>query len=140
MHVPEGATPKDGPSAGTAMVTSLVSLGLNKPIRSRLAMTGEITLTGKILPIGAVKEKTMTARRDGMKHIIFPMSNKKDVDELPDFLKSGLEFHFANTYHDIYAIAFGSSSSTTPSSSSTPSSSTPSSSTPSSPSSTPSSS
>lgn len=82
MHIPEGATPKDGPSAGCTMVTSLLSLALDKPVKQNLAMTGEITLTGKILPIGGVKEKTIAAKRSEVKTIIFPKDNQKDFEEL----------------------------------------------------------
>ncbi len=105
MHIPEGATPKDGPSAGCTMVTSLLSIAQNKPIRPDLAMTGEVTLTGKILPIGGVKEKTIAAKRSGVSTIIFPKDNKKDYDELPDYIKKGITVHFADYYKDIYELA-----------------------------------
>jgi len=106
MHVPEGATPKDGPSAGSTMVTSLMSLALNKAVRQDLAMTGEITLTGKVLPIGGVKEKTIAAKRSGVKHIMFPKDNKGDYDELAENIKEGLIVHYADYYRDVYAVAF----------------------------------
>ncbi len=105
MHIPEGATPKDGPSAGCTMVTSLLSIALNKPVREDIAMTGEVTLTGKILPIGGVKEKTIAAKRSGVKTLIFPKDNKKDYDELQDYIKKGLTVHFADYYKDIYELA-----------------------------------
>mmetsp|Transcript_18326 Transcript_18326/g.26895 ORF Transcript_18326/g.26895 Transcript_18326/m.26895 type:complete len:1034 (-) Transcript_18326:176-3277(-) len=108
MHVPEGATPKDGPSAGITMVTAMLSLALDKPIRNDLAMTGEISLTGKVLPVGGIKEKTMAARRAGIKCLIFPAANKRDYDELPDYLKDGLEVHFADDYSTVREVAFGS--------------------------------
>ncbi|KAI9007332.1 Lon protease C-terminal proteolytic domain-containing protein [Gaertneriomyces semiglobifer] len=104
LHVPEGATPKDGPSAGCTMVTSLMSLALNKPVIPDVAMTGEITLTGKILKIGGVKEKTIAAKRSGVKKIIFPAANKADWDELPDYVKDGIEPHFVNWYEEIFSI------------------------------------
>lgn len=106
MHIPEGATPKDGPSAGCTMITSLISLALNKKVIPNLAMTGEATLTGKILPIGGVKEKTIAAKRSGVTTIIFPKENKKDFDELPDYIRKGLKVHFADYYKEIYDIAF----------------------------------
>eukprot|EP00568_Trieres_chinensis_P005034 CAMPEP_0183299092 /NCGR_PEP_ID=MMETSP0160_2-20130417/5907_1 /TAXON_ID=2839 ORGANISM="Odontella Sinensis, Strain Grunow 1884" /NCGR_SAMPLE_ID=MMETSP0160_2 /ASSEMBLY_ACC=CAM_ASM_000250 /LENGTH=937 /DNA_ID=CAMNT_0025461261 /DNA_START=30 /DNA_END=2843 /DNA_ORIENTATION=+ len=107
MHVPEGATPKDGPSAGVTMVTAMLSLALDRPVRNDLAMTGEISLTGKVLPVGGIKEKTMAARRAGIKCIIFPNENKRDFDELPDYLKEGIDVHFAGEYADVYKVAFG---------------------------------
>ena len=107
LHVPEGATPKDGPSAGIAMVTSMLSLALNKPIRNDLAMTGEISLTGKVLPVGGIKEKIMGGRRAGIKTIILPIANQRDYDEIPDYLKEGLEVHFADDYQKVYEVVFG---------------------------------
>jgi len=106
MHIPEGATPKDGPSAGITMVTSLLSLALEKEVKANLAMTGELTLTGKILPIGGVKEKTIASKRSGVKIVLFPAENKKDFEELEDYLKQGLEVHFVDYYRDVYKIAF----------------------------------
>lgn len=106
MHVPEGATKKDGPSAGCTMTTSLLSLALNKPCLANVAMTGEITLTGKILKIGGLKEKAIAAKRTGVKTIIFPKSNRSDWDELPDYLKEGLDAHFVAWYDEIFDIVF----------------------------------
>merc|ERR1719498_1361973 len=106
LHVPEGATPKDGPSAGCTMVTALLSLAMDRPVRDDLAMTGELSLTGIVLPIGGVKEKTIAARRTGVKVLVFPEQNRKDFDELPDYLKDGLEVHFARQYDDVYRVAF----------------------------------
>ncbi len=106
IHIPEGATPKDGPSAGITMVTALLSLLLNEPIRNDLGMTGEITLTGKVLPIGGLKEKLIAARRSGIDTLIFPKENLRDYDELPPFLKKGLEVHFVETYPEVFKIAF----------------------------------
>jgi ATP-dependent Lon protease len=107
VHVPEGATPKDGPSAGVTMITALMSAALNKPVRSNLAMSGEVTLTGKVLPVGGIKEKTIAARRSGVKHLIFPLTNKKDWDELDTSITSGLDVHFVDTYPDVFKLAFG---------------------------------
>lgn len=106
MHIPEGATPKDGPSAGITMVTSLLSLLLNKPVMQNLSMTGEITLTGKVLAIGGVKEKVIAARRSDIKTLIFPKDNKPDYEELPDYLKKGMTIHFVEHYDEVFEIAF----------------------------------
>lgn len=106
LHVPAGATPKDGPSAGITMATALVSMITGKTVKKKLAMTGELTLTGRVLPIGGVKEKTIAARRSGLKILIFPDDNRADFDDLPDYLKEGLEVHFVKTFNDVYQIAF----------------------------------
>lgn len=108
MHVPEGATPKDGPSAGITMTTAMLSLALDKPVRNDLAMTGEISLTGKVLPVGGIKEKIMAARRAGIKCVILPNQNKRDYDEMPEYLKDGLEVFFAEDYETVYEVAFSS--------------------------------
>jgi ATP-dependent Lon protease len=107
LHVPAGATPKDGPSAGVTMATALVSMITGKPVIKKMAMTGELTLTGRVLPIGGVKEKTIAARRSGLKTIIFPEANRKDFEELPAYLKKGLKSHFVREFEDVYRIAFG---------------------------------
>mgnify|MGYP000108735846 CR=1 FL=1 len=83
VHVPEGATPKDGPSAGLAMVTSIVSAITNNPVRREVAMTGEVTLTGQVLPIGGLKEKLLAAHRAGIKQVIIPKENEKDLVDMP---------------------------------------------------------
>ncbi|XP_073288036.1 lon protease homolog 1, mitochondrial-like [Primulina huaijiensis] len=106
LHVPAGATPKDGPSAGCTMITSLLSLSMNKLVKKDLAMTGEVTLTRKILPIGGVKEKTIAARRSDVKTIVFPSANRRDFDELAPNVKEGLEVHFVDDYSQIYDLAF----------------------------------
>ncbi len=106
IHVPAGATPKDGPSAGVTMATALLSMILKKPVRKHLAMTGELTLTGQVLPIGGLKEKVIAARRSGCKILIFPEANRKDFDELPDYLKRGLVVQFAGRFEDIYQYVF----------------------------------
>ncbi|XP_028779481.1 lon protease homolog 1, mitochondrial [Neltuma alba] len=107
LHVPAGSTPKDGPSAGCTMITSLLSLAMKKPVRKDLAMTGEVTLTGKILPIGGVKEKTIAARRSEVKTIVFPSANRRDYDELAPNVKEGLDVHFVDDYMQIFDLAFG---------------------------------
>ncbi len=107
MHIPEGATPKDGPSAGITMVTALLSLLLEKSVNESLAMTGEITLTGRILPIGGLKEKLIAARRAKIHNLIFPKGNLRDYDELPEYLKKGLNIYFVEHYDEVYKIAFG---------------------------------
>ncbi|XP_043647170.1 lon protease homolog, mitochondrial isoform X1 [Drosophila teissieri] len=106
LHVPEGATPKDGPSAGITIITALVSLATGKPVRQDVAMTGEVSLKGKVLPVGGIKEKTIAARRSGVNCLILPVDNKKDFEELPTYITEGLEVHFATTYEDVYKIAF----------------------------------
>ena len=104
MHVPEGATPKDGPSAGVTMTTALLSLALNKSIPSDLAMTGELSLTGKVMRIGGVREKIVAAKRSGIKRVILPKSNESDWFKLPDYLKEGIEVFFAEDYLEIAKI------------------------------------
>ena len=106
MHVPEGATPKDGPSAGITMVTAMLSLALDRPIKSDLAMTGEVSLTGKVLPVGGIKEKVMAARRAGIKCIILPEDCRRDFDELPDYLKDGIDINYATDYSNVFDVAF----------------------------------
>lgn len=106
MHVPEGAIPKEGPSAGVTMTTALLSLALNRPVRADVAMTGEISLTGKVLPVGGIKEKTIAARRSGVTCLVFPAGNKKDFEDLPGYLKDGLEVHFASKYDEVFDCAF----------------------------------
>jgi Lon-like ATP-dependent protease len=91
LHVPEGATPKDGPSAGITMTTSLVSLALGQQLLPTVAMTGELTLTGKVLKIGGLKEKTIAAKRSGVTTIVFPKDNLADWQDLPDHVKKGIE-------------------------------------------------
>ncbi|MBI2026790.1 MAG: endopeptidase La [Deltaproteobacteria bacterium] len=106
IHFPAGATPKDGPSAGIAVATSLLSLFKNKPMKPRWAMTGELTLTGRVLPVGGIKEKVVAAKRSGIRDIILPERNKKDLDEIPKHVLKGLTFHFAETYPQVYELAF----------------------------------
>lgn len=106
LHIPEGATPKDGPSAGITMVTSLLSLLKDQPVIEDLGMTGELTLTGKILPIGGVKEKLIAAKRSGAKVLIFPLENQRDYDELPAYVKKGIQMHFVSHYDEVFDVAF----------------------------------
>ncbi len=106
MHVPEGATPKDGPSAGITMATALVSLARKERIRRPLAMTGELTLTGQVLPVGGIREKVIAARRSKIMELILPHANKRDFDELPDYLREGINVHFARSYREVFEYVF----------------------------------
>lgn len=106
LHVPEGATPKDGPSAGITMTSALLSLALQKAIKKSFAMTGEITLTGEVLPVGGVREKLIAARRIGVKEIILPEGNRRDVSELPKHIVAGLKIHHAGHYDDVFKLLF----------------------------------
>ena len=105
IHVPEGAIPKDGPSAGITMVTSLASSFTQRKVRDHLAMTGEITLRGKVLPVGGIKEKILAAKRAGITDIILCKENKKDIDEIKETYLSGLTFHFVDTVKEVLDIA-----------------------------------
>src|SRR5207253_4361201 len=104
IHVPAGAVPKDGPSAGIAMVTALASLYTDKPVRSDTAMTGEITLSGLVLPIGGVKEKVLAARRAGIRRVVLPMANKKDLRDLPDHVRQEMHFNFVDRVEEVLSI------------------------------------
>jgi ATP-dependent Lon protease len=107
LHVPAGATPKDGPSAGITMALALYSLALGKPVRDDIAMTGELSLTGKILPIGGIKEKAIAAQRVGIRELILPIENKPDYDDLSDKIKAGIKkVHFVDYFEDALQIAF----------------------------------
>ncbi len=106
LHVPEGATPKDGPSAGVTMATALLSLAKNVQIKRPLAMTGELTLTGQVLPVGGIREKVIAARRIGIPELILPDANRRDFDKLPDHIRQGLTVHFARRYQDVAAVVF----------------------------------
>ncbi|MDR1407679.1 MAG: endopeptidase La [Tannerella sp.] len=105
IHVPEGAIPKDGPSAGVTMVTSLASIFTQRKVRSNLAMTGEITLRGKVLPVGGIKEKILAAKRAGIKEILLSEENRKDVDEIKTVYLEGLEFHYVSDISEVIALA-----------------------------------
>ena len=105
LHIPEGATPKDGPSAGITMATALLSLMRNKTITGRMVMTGELSLTGQVLPIGGLKEKTVAAQRNKARHIIIPKQNVRDLDEIPEHVKKGLEFHPVDRFEEVLSLA-----------------------------------
>jgi ATP-dependent Lon protease len=105
IHVPEGATPKDGPSAGISMCTALVSILTKIPVRADVAMTGEITLRGQVLPIGGLKEKLLAALRGKIKHVIIPEENQKDLAEIPDNVKRGLTIHPVKHIDEVLEIA-----------------------------------
>ena len=105
IHVPEGAVPKDGPSAGITMATSIASALTQRKVRQRLAMTGEITLRGKVLPVGGIREKILAAKRAGIKDIILCKENKKDIDEIPQDYLGGLTFHYADDIQDVLDFA-----------------------------------
>jgi ATP-dependent Lon protease len=105
IHVPAGAIPKDGPSAGVAMFTALSSLFLNRPVKADLAMTGEITLRGLVLPIGGLKEKTLAAKRAGIKQVIVPRRNEKDMPDIPEEVRNTLKFHFVENVDQVMEIA-----------------------------------
>ena len=106
LHVPEGATPKDGPSAGITMATSLLSLARNQAPTLQCAMTGELTLTGRVLPVGGIREKVIAAKRNALKTVLLPDANRGDYDELPDYIKKGLKVHFVAHYRDVLALVF----------------------------------
>ena len=106
LHVPEGATPKDGPSAGITMATALVSLARKERIKRPLAMTGELTLTGQVLPVGGIREKVIAARRSKIMELILPHANRKDFEELPEYLRDGINVHFARNYREVFEYVF----------------------------------
>jgi ATP-dependent Lon protease len=105
IHVPAGAIPKDGPSAGVTMLTALTSLLTNRKIKKNLAMTGEITLRGAVLPVGGIKEKVLAAYRAGIKTIILPSWNKKDIDDLPANVQKSIKFHFVSDMLEVVKLA-----------------------------------
>lgn len=105
LHVPAGATPKDGPSAGITMAVVLASLATGVPVREKLAMTGEITLRGRVMPVGGIKEKVLAASRAGITDVILPMKNKKDLDEIPEEIRDKMEFHPVDTVDEVLCVA-----------------------------------
>jgi len=107
VHVPEGATPKDGPSAGITIVSSMISAFRGEKVRSGLAMTGEMTLRGRVLPVGGIKEKILAAKRAGVKTIVISEENRKDVEDIPQIYVKGMEFHYVKNIEDVVAFAFG---------------------------------
>jgi len=106
IHVPSGAIPKDGPSAGITMAVSLISLLTKNPVRPTLAMTGEITLRGKVMPVGGIKEKVIGAKRAGIAEIILPSQNRKDLEEVPEHVRRGLKFYFVDNMDQVIPLAF----------------------------------
>ena len=107
LHIPEGATPKDGPSAGITMATTFVSLLMNKKIKPNLAMTGELSLTGQVLPIGGLREKTVAAKRNKIKTIIIPKANERDLEDIPENVKAGIKFIPVTDVHQVLEVALG---------------------------------
>jgi ATP-dependent Lon protease len=105
LHIPEGATPKDGPSAGITMATALLSLLRQKTVADKLVMTGELSLSGQVLPIGGLKEKTIAAQRNRARHIIIPKQNLRDLDDIPDHVKKGVEFHPVERFEEVLSLA-----------------------------------
>jgi ATP-dependent Lon protease len=105
IHVPEGAVPKDGPSAGITIATSIASILTQRKVRKNLAMTGEITLRGKVLPVGGIKEKILAAKRAGITDIVICQDNRKDIDEIPQMYLTGLTFHYVETIADVLQFA-----------------------------------
>src|SRR5438105_13930322 len=106
VHVPAGAVPKDGPSAGVTMATAIASLVRGEPVSEDVGMTGEITLTGQVLPIGGVREKVLAAQRAGLKRVVFPHENEPDLDDLPDETRTALEFVAVDTIEEVFSVVF----------------------------------
>jgi ATP-dependent Lon protease len=107
VHVPEGAIPKDGPSAGVTMATAMISAFTNRAVRRDVAMTGEITLRGNVLPVGGIKEKVLAARRSGNRVVVLPEANRKHLEEVPKHLRKDLEFVFVRDVRQVLSTAFG---------------------------------
>ncbi|KDE71432.1 hypothetical protein FUSO6_00850, partial [Fusobacterium necrophorum DAB] len=106
IHFPDGATPKDGPSAGIAITTAIISVLCNREIRQDVAMTGEVSLLGDVLPIGGVKEKVLGAHRGGIREVIIPDGNARDREDIPEEIKGEMKIHIAKTYADVEKIIF----------------------------------
>ncbi len=109
LHIPAGATPKDGPSAGITMAVALYSLATNKRVKAGMAMTGELSLTGRVMPVGGIKEKVLAAKRAGIKTIILPAENKKDLKEVPERHRKGLKFHYVENFEKVISVALSKS-------------------------------
>jgi ATP-dependent Lon protease len=107
IHVPAGAVPKDGPSAGVAMTTAIASLLTGRPVRAEVGMTGEVTLQGRVLPIGGVKQKVLAAHRAGLEEVILPSRNEGDLDDVPEQVREEMTFHLAEQAGDVLSIALG---------------------------------
>jgi ATP-dependent Lon protease len=105
VHVPAGAIPKDGPSAGVTMTTALVSLLTGRTVKPNVGMTGEVTLQGKVLPIGGVKQKVLAAHRAGLTEVVLPKRNGDDLDDVPERVRDAMTFHLADTIDDVLAVA-----------------------------------
>jgi ATP-dependent Lon protease len=105
VHIPAGATPKDGPSAGIAIATAIISALTGIPVRGDIAMTGEITLRGRVLPIGGLKEKAVAAHRNLIRHVLIPQQNMRDIDEMPQEVRDAVSFHPVKTMDDVLALA-----------------------------------
>ena len=105
IHVPEGATPKDGPSAGITIATSIASALTQRRVRDHVAMTGEITLRGRVLPVGGIKEKILAAKRAGITDIVMSEENRRDIDEINPTYVRGLKFHFVKEVHEVFDFA-----------------------------------
>src|SRR5262249_10955381 len=105
VHVPSGAIPKDGPSAGVTMTTAIVSLLTGRPVRPNVAMTGEVTLRGRVLPVGGIKEKVLAARRAGLDTVILPHRNEKDLEDVPDSARAVMQFRFVDTMDEVLDLA-----------------------------------
>lgn len=106
LHIPMGATPKDGPSAGTSLFSALVSIATNKPVSANLAMTGEISTLGEVITIGGVREKLTACKNHAISRVILPASNKKDVKKLPENFKKGFTIFYVRNIQDLYNVAF----------------------------------
>jgi ATP-dependent Lon protease len=113
IHVPAGAIPKDGPSAGVTMVTALASLLSGRPVRHTVGMTGEVTLQGRVLPIGGVKQKVLAAHAAGLTEVVLPERNRGDVDDVPAEVREAMKFHFAMSIDEVLAAALDPSAVTT---------------------------
>ena len=106
VHIPEGAIPKDGPSAGITMATAMVSALTSRPVKRTLAMTGEVTLRGRVLPVGGLAEKTVAAQRGGVQEIILPAENEKELKEIPPQARKGIRFHLVRSMDEVLELSF----------------------------------